>query len=610
MKPTDMFESLFPRRRLGSADWLLAAVSLGVCFFIFHHWDLYATGWSSLNYLFGSPADFYENSKIFVGNQTSMIGTGYLPPIYLIFALVLYPLKLLGLITGPEHFPLAGIYTLKALITAVYLLSGWVFYRLTGFYSADTGWRKFTTAVYLTSPILIFTQFVFSQFDIFYVVLTLAGFGLMLKRRIFAASLAFGLAITFKSFPALVFLPLLLLVEKRFWRLAAAGLVFVLPFALLQMVYSGSPAFAEGVTNNQAQGRIFAAGMDLEGWTILFFFSGCFLLCGWSYLASPGPERFARQATFIYLAGSILPFLFVNWHPQWLVSVMPAIALTTMTDRRWERFLVLDLAGMAFYIATTVTFFSRIEHSMFHLQALQSPENSGWSMGVLLGVFGDKSASVYASLFWGYLVLQLAAKANLLPLANFSREDNGMSLAPLRLRLYGGLAIFVVPFLATLALNGLRPLPGHLSSFNEVFPGELSAGRVFEQTISGHPGKLRGVSLFLGTFRRENTGTLSLELIDSSGRTVDRAQVPAVSVRDNSWTYFSFGGVKLQPGAVYTVRLQSPDSAEGNAVTWWASRRNRYAGGEALVDGSQSEGDFALRLEIDDPEPNGKHDRP
>jgi hypothetical protein len=590
----------------GWADVLLAIGVLMPCFFFFHHGDLLVTGWSSLNYLFGPPHAFYESSKVFVGDGQGMIGTGYLPPIYVIFALVLYPLKLLGLITGPEHFPLVGIYTLKALITAVYLLSGWVFYRLTGFYSADTGWRKFTTAVYLTSPILIFTQFVFSQFDIFYVVLTLAGFGFMLQRRIFVASLAFGLAITFKSFPALVFLPLLLFVEKRFWRLAGAGLLFVLPFALLQMVYSGSPAFVEGVTNNQAQGRIFTAGLDLEGWTILFLFSGCVLLCGWSYLASPGPERFVRQATFIYLAGSILPFLFVNWHPQWLVSVMPAIVLTSMTDRRWERFLILDLVGMAFYIATTVTFFSRIDHSMFHLQALQSPENSGWSMGVLLGVFGDNSASVYASLFWGYLVLQLAAKANLLPLASFSRADNGMSMAPLRLRFYGGLGIFIVPFLATLVLTGLRPLPGHLSSFNEVFPGELSAGRVFEQTISGQPGKLRGVSLFLGTFRRENTGILTLELIDSSGVTLDRSEVPAASVRDNSWTIFPFREVTLQLGAVYTLRLQSPDSVEGNAVTWWASRRSRYAGGEASVDGSPSGGDFALRLEIDDQEPNGK----
>lgn len=598
MKLTDMFESVFPRWRLSAADWVLAAVSLGVCFALFYHGDLYVTGLSALNYLYGSPLAFYENSKVLVGSGTSMLGTGYLPPIYVLFALVLFPLKALGVITGPEQLPWEGIYLLKAFLAGLYLLSGWVFYRLTGFYSDNQAWRKYATAVFLTSPMVVFTQFIFSQIEIIYVVLTMLGFGLVLKRQVMRAALVFSLAITFKSFPALVFLPLLFLVEKRLLRLAAAALILVLPTLGLQMMYSGSPAFVEGVLNNPAQGRILVAGVDFGAWRILLFFAAFSVLCGWSYLTTTAPGRVPERGAYVFLAGSILPLLFVNWHPQWLMFVMPAIVLTSMVDSRWEKFLVLDLAGMAFLVAATVTFFRNIEREMLRLPGPGWSETNGWSMDLLLGQFGHNSASVYASLLWGYLVLQLVAKARRSPLTNMAREANGMSNGPLRLRLYGGLALFLVPLAASVLLGRMLPAKSNLSEANEVFPGELTAGRVFEQTITGTAGELRGVSLFLGTYQRRNTGTLNLELLDATGAVVAGSKIDASQVRDNAWRDFDFDGVRLEEGDAYRVRLTSPDSAESDAITWWASRRSRYSGGEALVDGQPFAGDFALRLEM------------
>lgn len=591
----------FPAWPPGRADWLLAVIVLILCFFVFYHGDIRATGLSSLNYLFGSPLEFYDNCKIFVGKGESILGTCYLPPTYLVFACALYLLKLLGLITDPTNIPPVGVYVCKGLVTAIYVLSGWVFYRITAFYSEDPGWRKFATAVYLTSPLLIFTQFVFSQCDIFYIVLTLIGYGLILRRRVFAASVVFGLAITFKAFPAFVYLPLLLLIEKRFWQLAASGLLFILPTALLHVLYSGSPAFVEGVINHPAHGRVFAAGIDLEGWKIIFLFSGFAILCGWSYLASPGPERLVSDATFTFLAGSILPFLFVNWHPQWLASVMPAIVLTSMTDKRWDRFLALDLAGMAFLLATTVTFFPHIEEKMVRLQLLRAPEQNGWSMGMLVNIFGSHSASVYASLFFGYLLLQLVAKAKPVPLASCNRGANGMTMGYLRLRLYGGLAIFIAPLLATVLLSVAWPLKGHVSSMNDVVPGELFGPRVFEQTITGRGGKLRAASLFLGTYRRVNSGTLKLEILNADGtHLLAASQLAAGEVHDNAWCNFPFEGILLAEGHPYRLRLTSADSQEGNAVTWYASDIDKYPGGQAFVGGQPWKGDFAVRLDIGD----------
>jgi hypothetical protein len=176
----------------------------------------------------------------------------------------------------------------------------------------------------------------------------------------------------------------------------------------------------------------------------------------------------------------------------------------------------------------------------------------------------------------------------------------------LRLRLFGGLAIFMIPLLAAMILSHAHPHRGHVNLLGEVIAGELHGSHVFEQTVTGRGGSLRAASLFLGTYRRENSGTLKLELVSADGVALASSRLAASEITDNAWGTFKFEGIPLTEGTVYSFRLTSEDSSEGNAVTWYASKSDRYDGGQALIDGHPSGGDFALRLEIDDPEPNGK----
>jgi hypothetical protein len=209
-----MLATLFPSERFGKLDYALAVTFLSLCFALFFHGDLQSMGWDSLNYLFGDVLEFYENCKRIHGGGINMLGTPYPPTVYAIFALWLYPLKLLGLITSPEAFPPILTYWLKALTTLVYIGSGWVFYRIALAYSVNKQRARFFTAAWLTTPLAVFPQFLFSQMDIFYVALTLAGFLMFLRRRLYWAATCFGVAITFKYFPLFAFIPLLLLYDS------------------------------------------------------------------------------------------------------------------------------------------------------------------------------------------------------------------------------------------------------------------------------------------------------------------------------------------------------------------------------------------------------------
>jgi hypothetical protein len=469
--------AIFPSDKLSLADYVLGSALLTACFIFFFHFDIAIVGWDALNYLFGNPLQFYENCKRIQGGGLSMIHTPYPPSIYVIFALWLYPLKVLGLITGADHFPIYCSYWLKALTTIVYGASGLVFYRITQCYRQYKSWNRYATALWLVSPLALFSQFIFSQYDIFYVILTLAGVLMFLRTKLFRAALCFGLAITFKYFPLFVFLPLLLLFEKRLAALAGALAVFALPTVLIQLLYGASPAFIEGVNNHGNLERVFAAVIDVGGWHIYYVFAAFTVLCGFAYLAQTSAEQLPRRAAYVYLAGTVFPFLFIVWHPQWTMSFAPAIVLTSVLDRRHRRFLVLDLFGMLAFVATVaIAFTHNADTAMFRGALWGVQIEPGFTMAAIFMFFGEHSGTIYLTAFWSYLLIELAAKFSAMPPAALSRADLAIDYAHVRYRLYIGLLLFLLPAAFTLGKDYLSGRAVVMPALHAEMPALPTAG--------------------------------------------------------------------------------------------------------------------------------------
>ena len=70
-------------------------------------------------------------------------------------------------------------------------------------------------------------------------------------------------------------------------------------------------------------------------------------------------------------------------------------------------------------------------------------------------------------------------------------------------------------------------------------------------------------------------------------------------LKDNAWEIFKLPNIKMQMGNTYLIRLTSPESVSGNAITWWASAKKVYKNGFAIVDGKQQNSDFAFRLKFE-----------
>jgi Glycosyltransferase family 87 len=598
---TGTFRRLFPARQLGKADYILSFAFIGVCFFAFFHDDIWGAGWDSLNYIFGHPLDFYENCKrIRGGGQIAQ--APYPPTIYVIFAFWLYPLKLLGLITGPESFPHYLTYWLKALTTFAYLGTTVVFYRISIEYSNSRENATYAAAAWFTMPLALFSEFIFSQYDVFYVLLTVVGFLMFLRKRLMAASLCFGIAITFKYFPAFVYLPLLLFYEKRVQRIALYSLIFLLPTLAIDIAYGRSPAFIQAVLHHVAIDRVYAATIDsgfMGYWSIYTLPALLAVLCGVSYFLEPTDDTHKKTAAYIWLISSVLPFLLIIWHPQWVMFFAPPIVLTSILSKERGKFIALDIFGMLMFVPIVSLIFSdNVDAVMFQGPMFGIHFDNAYLMAQMFEWFDDRSLSVFYSGFCAYLVLQVVLKFRLLRGEDPAMTPDRIDYGGIRKNLYVGLLIFILP--ASFAI--CKDVTGHLhlvqnDDYDDVDNfGELSGERAFEQTFTSEGHTIEYVSLVLKTSTHAVGKNFLLEILDANNNLIARSRETVTASSQQLTRDIRLNSVAVETNAQYKIRLTAPSYTQESDITWLASTGDSYKRGQAVVSGTPKDSDFLFRV--------------
>jgi hypothetical protein len=463
----------FLSKKPGGLDAFIYGGALIFCYFVFNQTDLLHTGGSSFTYLNLHFRDFYEVNRIL------MPGVNYLPSTYILFAVWNIPVRLLGLVYYATLDVGCVIFWYKLLPTLFLALSAYYLYKIGKVIGLNKANSILMTAIWVSSPILFFSQFIFGQYDIFCAFFVLVGLYYFLKRNIWAFVLFFGIAVTFKYFPLFIFVPLLLLVEKDIKKIPLY-MAPVMVFVCLQVLfYISSPSFRAGVMGFSV------AGMRLKGsfltiWpgiNIYFFISLWFIISGLCYLAEPITDKNKFYQTVFYICLLVCGALFalIFWHPQWLLLITPFLAITTFMDRRIRQFLLLDLIMMGAFVGFTVNVWQmNVDQQMFKLGLLAGFNPSLFDPDKVLRMarIFISGANIYLNLFTAILVLNLLCK-----FPTMTNKWNGNDLlAPVdtywnyaRLRFVGGVAIFIIPaFISFFYTLKQSPPSGRAGcSFNE-----------------------------------------------------------------------------------------------------------------------------------------------
>lgn len=356
----------------GKGDAAALAVLALAAFFLWNHPDIQETAQHVhilLDDLFsGQFFDFYEHTMQARQAYGFANAAHYHIGFYLLCAVWDLPVYLLGKLVPVS--PFVFMLWTKALGAAAWAGCGLLLQtiaRRLGAGQAETAWTPY---LFWLCPISFFTVLCMGQYDSLCLFFLLLGVRYFMDGRVWRFVLAMGAAMLFKMFAVFVFVPLLLLWEKRLLHIckyALASLWLYLPGSLLFWGRSGDAGFF----NSLIAQRLFERTLPAVGAPSLFLtVLACLYVACWMWRPS-GAEAMRQKAVYVCLAVFSLLFLLVQWHPQWLILLTPFLILSTWQAQNRTPWLVMNgIYCAGFFLLMAYTFPGQLEANLFDLGAL------------------------------------------------------------------------------------------------------------------------------------------------------------------------------------------------------------------------------------------------
>lgn len=386
-------------------------IVLTICFLLFQQTDLIHTFTSSYAYLGGHFSDFYDFNKVAVN------GNDYLPLLYAIYAVWNLPLLFLGLIPPAEQFATADLTIqliwAKLLIVIFFFASAFVLARIAELLKKDPqiNQQRFPEVLFITTPIAIFAVFDFGQYDIIGVFFTLIGFYFYLKKDFLRFAIFFSIAISFKYFSLVIYIPLVLLVEKNPLKIARLILIGVAAVFIQLAIYWHSEIFRSEIFRLITLKAV-GESQDRIAWSKPTIYMVALYGLGCLYIYS---KRFAndfewkRAAVFAPVCAYALMLSAVTWHPQWLIIATPFFALSYLYINNAKLFVFSDVLAMLAYIVLCVNKWpGNVDVSMMQvgiLKALIPTDLLPGSEFLPRELMGPSRFILYAYFFFPLLIL-------------------------------------------------------------------------------------------------------------------------------------------------------------------------------------------------------------
>ncbi len=192
--------------------------------------------------------------------------------------------------------------------------------------------RKTAFVIWLFNPFSFIILYMFSNVDIVPVTLSLLSLILARNQKLLLAALILGIAAGFKAYPIL-FLPVLVIFSKNIKQMLLAALMGVIPLVLIILPFWSDgfqvSAFASGLTT-----RIFAPVIPISGGESLMLVLlglGSLLMFGIQFQKKSEVENIWKY----FLAILLIVFSFIHFHIQWLLWMMPLLAILIVKEKKF-----------------------------------------------------------------------------------------------------------------------------------------------------------------------------------------------------------------------------------------------------------------------------------
>ncbi len=592
------------------ADWALLAAITVLATVTFLYADARTTWQHSFNFLdsvfTGRPQDFYQ---IAIENSAFGHPAVYDIPIYIVFGLWNFPTYLLYKFNDFDYLHSTPAHLwLKLMLIAFTLVATWLVMKISQQIGVSAKRSKWVGFYFLSSLSIFMPVFVVVQYDIVSLTFMLAGLLAYMRGNTRAFLLWFLAANTFKLFALFIFIPLVLLREKRLPRAAGQIVIGLLGLLLCRLLYRGDVAFeaSTGGFTDLMLSRLVSTGFAWQGGiSIPLFVVFIVGLAIFAYAKRTSSER-EVQAFAIYLSlAAFLAFCAITpLNPYWIALMAPFAVLIIFANPRHltlNTLLEVSLSSSLGLIYMLVGY-SMYNSGMFNFLYFgrfippADPQRFDTPGDILRGLGIDGSILVF---FVGFMIaVALAVLIVNYPRASFiegmpNNQTIKRSVVWLRIAALVGFcallfAMYLIPARAV-AYSSTSPTP-ELTDVDVLAPGSVIEEELtFESAISVDRMEV-GMDASAATWI--NSAAVTATILDSSGTAVFEGATPmnAIGVGLAS---FPTGGLVLEADETYTLRLQGRDSEGDPVFVQINPEQNRFPTTE---NGKTIKGDLVLIL--------------
>lgn len=333
-----------------------------LCFTCFYHSDILNTAGSAFTFLNGHILDFYEK------NAELGFYDIYMPGVYVLFAIWNIPLYILGygrtLVPFPEmSYPYPVYLWFKLLPALCYFLTSFLIKEIMMEVGFSERKSRIAQLVWIACPLGFLSQFTHGQYDIFALCIALMGFLSYLRHHDKRFMLFFIIAVTFKYFALLYFMPMLLLREKNFWKAALKTVMVVILNVPMLLNQGYGAGYVEFMARNSLIARVLYPHLVLgHGGADIPIIPVLFILL-FIYVFFFAKEAETKEGVFSQIVcyanfANFAMFAFLFWHPQWLLYATPFLVFTIFLSKDKKKTIVLELLLALFYTICKIKSFS------------------------------------------------------------------------------------------------------------------------------------------------------------------------------------------------------------------------------------------------------------
>ena len=406
--------------KIHKIEYILLGLIILACYVLFQHADMLATSTHGRVLL-----ELTLQGKFFSFYDVTQSQAVYLIPIYIIFMIWSIPLEIVYKIFGLELWNMFdyagvgfyGIMWYKLLTTLFTVGTAVVLYKIGKLLGISEHKRKWMIFVFMGFPILLFSQYIFGQYDSINMFFTTLAIYFFLQKKYYKFSLMMAIAIPIKLFPVFIYLPLLLLVEKKVFNLAKHCLIGFSGYVISNLLFINSPAFKEASKfSGGMMPRFFENAIPTPFGVISIFVLALAITCVFCYIKKIKDDKELQYYTlYVILFVYSIFFTFVLWHPQWVILLVPIWVLTMFSFDHIKTSMIISIfLCIGYLLIITGAFYSNVDINLLDFGIL--PQITGkyvglkYSLNDLYTVNKTYDLSVFMTIFGSCIISNLLLK--------------------------------------------------------------------------------------------------------------------------------------------------------------------------------------------------------